>query len=109
MLPLFRSYIARELIEKYGLTQVDVARRLGITQAAISQYLRSKRGYKGLEGLVDVMAVIKSAASDVAGKIASGEMDPEGISLKFCELCLSIQKRKNVKEKFVESHLGGRA
>ena len=49
ILPIFRSLIAKDLIEKYNFTQVEAAEKLGTTQAAISQYLHSKRGYKGLE------------------------------------------------------------
>lgn len=50
-LPKFRLLVAKELIEKYGFTQTEAARKLGITQAAISQYLHSKRGYRGIPKL----------------------------------------------------------
>jgi len=39
MLPLFRSLIAKELINNYKLTQLETAKKLGTTQAAISQYI----------------------------------------------------------------------
>ena len=41
VVPLFRSLVAKELINTYNLTQVDAAQRLGTTQAAISQYINS--------------------------------------------------------------------
>jgi hypothetical protein len=34
LLPLLRAYIAKELIEKYGLKQIEIAKKLGTTQAA---------------------------------------------------------------------------
>ncbi|MEM2455227.1 MAG: helix-turn-helix domain-containing protein [Candidatus Bathyarchaeia archaeon] len=93
ILPIFRAYIAKELVEKYGFTQVEAAKRIGTTQAAVSQYLRSKRGVVDLELFKEVLPVIQSAASDVAEKISSGEIMPEEITLKFCELCSSLRKK----------------
>lgn len=73
---------------------MEVAEKLGTTQAAISQYLRLKRGHKSLEQFTDFLPIIQSAASDVAQEIASGEVSSEKMALKFCELCLLIQKRR---------------
>ncbi|MEM1556517.1 MAG: helix-turn-helix domain-containing protein [Candidatus Bathyarchaeia archaeon] len=93
ILPIFRAYIAKELVEKYGFTQVKAAEKIGTTQAAVSQYLRSKRGIVDSELFKGVLPLVQSAASDIAKKIVSEEMKPEEITLKFCELCLSLQKR----------------
>lgn len=89
--------MARELIEKYSLTQVDAAKKLGVTQAAISQYLRLKRGHKGLEGFEEFIPLIQSTASEVASHIVSGKIDSERVMLKFCEICFLIQKSKLLK------------
>ena len=37
VLPVFRAMVAKELIVKYKLSQNEVAQKLGITQAAVSQ------------------------------------------------------------------------
>lgn len=42
--PSLRAVIARELTENYGLTQTEAAKLMGISQPAISQYLRRIRG-----------------------------------------------------------------
>jgi len=44
VLPSIRRELARELVEKHRMTQAEVARRFGVTDAAISQYLKAKRG-----------------------------------------------------------------
>lgn len=90
---MLRAYIAKELVEKHGLTQVEAARKLGITQAAISQYLHSKRGAKDLSELKAFLPVIESAASEMAGEIASGKIDSSKITLKICDVCLYIRKK----------------
>lgn len=43
-LPAFRAMIAKRLTENYDLTQQEVATRLGLTQASISNYARKARG-----------------------------------------------------------------
>lgn len=93
LLPVFRAHIAKELIEKYGFTQVEVAEKLGTTQAAISQYLRLKRGIGDLEQFKEILPLIQSVASEIASELASGKISSEKMALKFCELCLSIQKK----------------
>lgn len=42
VLPAIRRELAKSLIN-YGLTQKQIAEKLGVTDAAISQYLNSKR------------------------------------------------------------------
>ena len=44
LIPALRRELARIFIENYGLSQKKAAKILGITDAAISQYLSSKRG-----------------------------------------------------------------
>lgn len=43
-IPVIRRELAFSLINQFGLTQKDAAERLGLTPAAISQYLSKKRG-----------------------------------------------------------------
>jgi predicted transcriptional regulator len=43
-LPALRAMVAKRLREDYHLTQQQVARRLGVTQASVSNYARKTRG-----------------------------------------------------------------
>jgi len=50
-LPALRAMVARRLQEDFHLTQQQVARRLGVTQASVSNYARKTRGMMvNLEG-----------------------------------------------------------
>ncbi len=44
ILPAIRSILVRELAEKYGYKQMEIARHLYITQASVSYYLTHSRG-----------------------------------------------------------------
>jgi predicted transcriptional regulator len=90
VMPVFRSLVAKELIYKYNLTQVEAAQRLGTTQAAISQYINSKRAYKGTEQFVDIMPKIRKIAVETARRLATNEVNTEVIAMDFCTLCTSI-------------------
>jgi len=94
LLPIFRSMVAKELIEKYNFTQVAVAEKLGTTQAAISQYMHSKRGYKSLKQFEDILPEIQSVASETAGNIATGKIDREEVVATFCKLCSTLRKKR---------------
>ncbi len=43
ILPAIRKELAKRLIEKHKLSQKETAKLLGITEAAVSQYIHSKR------------------------------------------------------------------
>ena len=93
LLPIFRSLVAKELVEKYDFTQMDAAEKLGTTQAAISQYIHSKRGYKGAELFEDIIPVIQDVAYETARDIATGKIDSDVVMLNFCKLCMSLREK----------------
>lgn len=84
VLPLVRKALVRALIEEHGHTQSQAARRLGLTSAAVSQYIAGKRG--GLE-LRDRRALkkIKGAAKRVANAD-----DETAVQEEICRLCKRI-------------------
>ncbi len=96
ILPLYRAFVAKELIEKYDYTQVKAAKKLGTTQAAISQYITSKRGRKGISNYDEVAPEIQKKAAKVAKRMATTEMTQEEFSASFCELCQTLQKAKRI-------------
>jgi predicted transcriptional regulator len=86
ILPAIRSLIAKELIERYGYSQMIVAEKLGTTQAAISHYLRSKRGEERMEQL-ERIPIIRATVGEIAKGLAEGEMKGSEAMNCFCDLC----------------------
>jgi predicted transcriptional regulator len=43
-LPIIRKEIVKIMVNNYGLNQKEAAEKLGVTPAAVSQYLSKKRG-----------------------------------------------------------------
>jgi uncharacterized protein len=95
VLPLFRSLVAKELINNYSFTQVEVAEKLGTTQAAISQYVNSKRAYKGAEQFDGVLPRLQIMARNAAKRLANNELSPDEVSVDFCRLCSSVCKTES--------------
>ena len=87
VLPVFRSLVAKELIGTYHLTQVDAAKKLKTTQAAVSQYINSKRAIKATEQFNDILPRIQEAAKKTAKQLATQETTWDEITLDFCKLC----------------------
>ncbi|RLG22820.1 transcriptional regulator [Methanosarcinales archaeon] len=83
VLPAIRAEMARTLVKEYNLPQQNVAKVLGVTNAAISQYLSERRGAE-VELPQDVVLYIKKYAK----KILSGDFDEDYL----CEICRVFQK-----------------
>jgi hypothetical protein len=90
VVPLFRSLVAKELINTYKLTQIEAAQKLGTTQAAISQYINSKRANKGMEQYSDITPKIQTMANETAKRLANKELSPEEVTVDFCKFCSSL-------------------
>jgi predicted transcriptional regulator len=91
VLPIYRSMLAKELVQKYGFSQTAAAKKLGTTQAAISQYLSSKRAYKGVEHVEGFLPKIQIMADETAKKLADKEIDADDVTLDFCRLCATCK------------------
>lgn len=91
-IPAIRASLAKVLIEKHGLTQECVARLLGVTQAAVSQYSRSVRGHLlNLESCPEIMREVERFASDLVdndGLPASAQIR------SYCNICKLVRSRK---------------
>ena len=83
VLPTTKGALARELVNKHGMTQVQVAKMFGVTSAAISQYLK---GVRGNNSLIDKSAYrndFYALISDLADELVSGGDVAEAL----CTVC----------------------
>jgi predicted transcriptional regulator len=86
IIPTTRALLVKDLIERHKLSQVEVANRLGITQPAVSQYLRSLRGTSHTKSLIK-MADYMESLTKFSDDIARGKMRGIQISEMYCKLC----------------------
>lgn len=97
MLPRIRADIVRILTQEYDMKQIEVSKKLGITQAAVSQYLSETRG--GDDGFQNIFPEMEDYAQAIAKSIASGEDKDMQLGL-LCEFCSSMREE----EKFCSLH-----
>ncbi|MBS7621823.1 hypothetical protein KEJ32_06915 [Candidatus Bathyarchaeota archaeon] len=84
LLPPVRAALAKQLMTKHGLKQMEAAKLLGVSQPAISLYNKKMRG-KALD--LEKDKVIKRLIEGLADSLAKGGLSHEDFTLKFCEIC----------------------
>jgi predicted transcriptional regulator len=85
VIPTIRAELAKEMI-RLGMSQKAVSERLGITQSAVSQYVKDKRG-KGIPVNKQVKKAIKVLAKDIADGNA-----PKGAIPGICAVCAIVKQ-----------------
>lgn len=84
LMPFLRAALVRALVEK-GLSEVEVASTLMISQSAVSRYANMERGWVvDLSGKGDVMEKVRV----LADRIAEESMDPFSIQLELTKIAL---------------------
>ena len=86
LIPALRREFAKIFIKDYKLSQKKSAELLGITEAAISQYLNSKRGNE-IKFSKKEMDIIKESAKKIV-------KDKENIMRVLYELCIQFRESK---------------
>jgi predicted transcriptional regulator len=89
LIPALRRELAGIFIKRHGMSQKKAANLLRITESAISQYLKSKRG-NGLKFSRNDLAAIKRAANEILNGRDSMRI--------IYELCVKLRKSKVICE-----------
>ena len=79
-----RAMLTRVLIDKYSMSQVEIAERLGITQGAVSQYYNNIRGANSKLGENEK---IKALIDEIASQVVKNEYN----EARICEICNIIR------------------
>jgi predicted fused transcriptional regulator/phosphomethylpyrimidine kinase/predicted transcriptional regulator len=88
LLPLLRALVAQELMTVYGWTQSQTARKLGVTQPAVSSYLSL---LESEETSRFDMEDLKALAKRIAEGLATGEMSLSDTVMEVCSLCIKLK------------------
>ncbi|VVB77251.1 Uncharacterised protein [uncultured archaeon] len=89
--PIARSIIARELIAKYKMKEMEVAGHLGVAQAAISKYLHQKYSDRLNSRVAEIEAKLEKNRKLIdfyIEKISEGHREYVGVCI--CTLCSAI-------------------
>jgi predicted transcriptional regulator len=95
VLPAIRALIAKSLVIDNGLTQVTAARKLGMTQAAVSFYLGSKRGEQRLDTLASNDKV-RTAVTEVTAQLLADTTGTYDVVTRLCELCEALRSERSI-------------
>jgi len=91
LIPALRAILAKKLMELYNIQEEDISKMLGVTQAAISNYIRGTRGnpelITKLLSIKEVSDMIDEIASNLSTNMA---YTPASLS-KFIGLCNYIK------------------
>ena len=90
ILPSLRALIAKSLIKNHKLTQEEAAKKLGLTQGAISQYSRYIRGIRAKQMEKDES--INNEIDKFSSLLVSNLSHKEAVE-KFYDLCRAVIKR----------------
>ena len=93
ILPALRVAIAKDLIEKHGLRRTDVADKMAVTPATITQYLKKSRGDIA-SGVVESSDKVMDLVSEISRDIARGDSSPDHLLNKICIACRTVRAER---------------
>jgi predicted transcriptional regulator len=73
LIPAIRAIISRRLVNDYNMKEEDVAKLLGITQAAVSNYIRGTRGDVELVKKLTNLPTIARRIDEISRELASSK------------------------------------
>lgn len=87
LIPAVRAILAKKLIKEYSLKEEDVAKVLGITQAAVSNYVRGTRGDMDLISKLESVREVMRMIDDIARDLSTNKAYTPSTLAKFVGLC----------------------
>ena len=91
LIPALRAILAKDLANKYHIREDEISKMLGVTQAAISNYIRGTRGDpKLIEKLLEDKQVTVML-DDISDNLSSDKAYTPSTLSKFIGLCNYIK------------------
>ncbi|MFQ5838437.1 MAG: transcriptional regulator [Thermoplasmata archaeon] len=95
-LPSLRANIVLALSQRFGMSQRQIAKRLGLSQAAVSHYSTYRRGS---QTPLRAHPGLSKYAKKLAGRIAGGLSGPR-LTAAICGICTSFRQDEGVEPCF---------
>ncbi|HEY7110285.1 MAG TPA: helix-turn-helix domain-containing protein [Nitrososphaeraceae archaeon] len=87
LIPAVRAILAKDLVKAKGLKEEEVANLLGITQAAVSNYLRGTRGDSELISKLSSFQEVMRMIGEIEDDLSSHRAYSAATLSKFIALC----------------------
>jgi uncharacterized protein len=87
LIPAIRSILTQKLNKDYSFKEEDIAKVLGVTQAAVSNYMRGTRGDTQLVAKLASHSEVMSMVEDIARDVAANKAYSPSTMAKFVQLC----------------------
>jgi predicted transcriptional regulator len=91
LIPALRAILAKKLIEEHSIREEEVSKLLGVTQAAISNYIRGTRGDPTLMSKLLAVKEVSEMVDDICSNLASNMAYTPASLSKFIGLCNYIK------------------
>ena len=88
-IPAIRKELAEALIKEFGLSQREAAEKLGLTPAAICQYLSKKRAKTDVFDEAIIQEISISAQRIMKD-------DGTDVIIETCRICRLVQKKQTI-------------
>ena len=87
LIPAIRAILSKKLIQDYSLKEETVAKLLGITQAAVSNYIRGTRGDLSLVTKLENNFEVMKMIGDITKDLSMNKAYAPSTMTKFIQLC----------------------
>jgi uncharacterized protein len=82
--------MARQIVEKHGLNELQTAQLLGLSQSAVSRYVSKERGnLLAIENSTEILALIEQMVNSL---IKEPNNKKEILDL-FCQVCTTVREK----------------
>lgn len=91
LIPALRAILAKKLAAQHNIREDEISKMLGVTQAAVSNYIRGTRGDPQLIAKLSTQKQIVEMIEEISDNLASNKAYTPASLSKFIGLCNYIK------------------
>jgi uncharacterized protein len=91
MIPALRAILAKKLADQHKIREDEISKMLGVTQAAVSNYIRGTRGDPKLISKLSSQKQIVEMLNEISDNLASNKAYTPASLSKFIGICNYIK------------------